>query len=168
MPGQVIGTSLCRGYPGTFSRQNILLAVARVAGADIPFGATVQYDASGNVIPMDANGTAAKFLGIASREVKQAESYDGNTFGQYAAKELATIITQGAVSVVCNVGTPTVNGSVYLRVKANEAIEDGIVGGLEASADSTNTVELTNVRWTSDGKDDNNVAEIRILYPVNA
>ena len=168
MPGQVIGTSLHRGYPGTFSRQNILLSLARVAGAAIPFGAPVQYNSSGNVVPMDATGTAAKFLGIASREVKQALSYDAAVFGQYNPKDMATIISQGAVSVVCNVGTPTVNGSVYLRVKANEAIEDGVVGGLEAAADSTNTVELTNVRWTSDGKDENNVAEIRILYPVNA
>ena len=168
MPGQVIGISLNRGYPGTFSRENILLSVARTAGGEIPFGDPVKYDGDGNLVVMGTGDTAAKFLGIASREVKQSLSYDAATLGQYNPKEMATVITQGAVTVLCRVGTPTVNGSVYLRVTANEGKEGSVVGGLEAEADDDKTVELPNVRWISAGKDENNVAEIRILYPVNA
>ena len=168
MPGQVIGTSLNYGYPGTFSRQNVLLAAARPAGGTIPFGSPVKYDSNGKFVVMDGTDTAAKFAGIASREVKQALDYSAQEHGEYAANDIATVIQQGAVSVVCNVGTPTVNGSVYLRVKANSAVTGGVVGGLEAASDTTNTVELTNVRWNMDGKDENGVSEIRILYPVNA
>ncbi|RGX53183.1 hypothetical protein DWV16_17175 [Anaerotruncus sp. AF02-27] len=167
MPGQTIGINLNNGYPGTFSRQNVYLAVSRVAGGNIPFGSPVKYDSDGNVVVMGASDTAAKFLGIASRNVKQS-TVIGEPVEKYAANEIATIVTMGAVSAVCNVGDPTVNGNVYLRITANESVTGGVVGGLEATADGANSVLLTNVRWNINGKDENGVSEIRILYPVNA
>jgi hypothetical protein len=59
------------------------------------------------------------------------------------------------------VGTPTAGGNVYIRVVANGG--NTIIGGFEATADSTNTILLTNAKWTTGKMDSNKCAEVTIL-----
>ena len=83
--------------------------------------------------------------------------------GNYKNSEPCDVISRGTVTVVCNVGTPTAGGSVYLRIAENEAIPNGVIGGFEAAADGTNTIELTNVKFTTGDIDTNKIAEVTML-----
>ena len=74
---------------------------------------------------------------------------------------------RGRLNVKVNVGTPALNGDVYIRIAANALVPAGVVGDIEASADSTNTINPTNVKFAT-AADANGIAELEILYPVNA
>lgn len=177
MPGQVIGTSLNVGFPGSYSRNgdciiaNRLVKAADSVGPNFGNAVILNADSAGgsysdvkNFITGGGTMTAAKFAGVAVREVKQQVSnYLTNVNGNYAPGQPCDVIERGSVVVVCNVGTPTAGGAVYLRIAANGAIPAGVVGGFEAAADGSNTVALTNCSWSTGVKDANNVAEMTIL-----
>ena len=74
---------------------------------------------------------------------------------------------RGCVNVFCQAGTPAPGGKVYVRIKANAAKPNAVVGGFEAASDEGNTVELTNAQWKG-AADANGVAELRILTVLNA
>ena len=65
--------------------------------------------------------------------------------------------------VLCNNGTPTAGGKVYIRTKENGSVPNGVIGQFEAVADAENTVEIPNLKWTTGKKDSNNVAEVTVL-----
>lgn len=168
---QTIGTGMPHGFAGSYARQPDMIINTRPAGgADpIPFGAALEYDAKGAVVPMGAGSTAAKFAGVAAREVKTALSYLNQDAGAYAPGEAVPVFQRGTVNVKCQNGAPKLGGKVYIRVAANEVIPTAAVGGFEAVADATaaNTVELTNCQWAGPA-DSNKVAELRILTMNNA
>ena len=170
MPIGAIGTSMNYGYPGSFARNGDCIVMARpIKSTDSvgpSFGDPVILNADNTYSKFGADGTLAKFAGIAVREVKQASVYTA-TGGVYAPGTSCDVIERGNVSVVCNVGTPTSGGAVYVRVVANESIPAGIVGGLEAAADSTNTIALTNCKWATGLKDANGVTELCIVNRNN-
>ena len=163
MPGQVIHKSLNYGYPGNVSRGNDTVIInRRVKEGEIPFGAAAIMETDNSVKAFGATNVATDFIGVAVREVKQTADYY-NVTGIYYENEPADIITRGSVMVQVRVGTPTARGKVYIRVAANEAIPDGVIGGFEAEADGVNTIELSNVVFTTGQIDANKVAEVTIL-----
>ena len=164
---QTIGQTMAHGYAGSYARQPDMIANTRPAGADIAFGAALQYDANGAVVPMGAGSTAENFVGVASREVKSALSYLDQDVGSYAQGEAVPVFMRGAINVKCSVGAPKLGGAVYVRIAANESIPTGVAGGFEAAADGANTVELTNCQWAGTA-DANGIAELRILTMNNA
>lgn len=162
MPGKVIGKSLNHGFAGNFARQPDLIAVTRPNNAEtnIVFGSPVMADGNGGVIPVTADFTAAKFVGIAGSETKSAFDYlDQNKGGEYAPKEAVTVVQRGSISVICAVGAPAVGGDVYVRTVADGTKQ---IGDLEATADSGKNVKLTNAQWGG-GADVNKVAELVLL-----
>lgn len=159
---QNIGKTMNHGFAGSYARQPDMIANTHPAGAAIAFGAALQYDADGAVVPMGAGSTAEDFVGVASREVKSALSYLEQDIGAYAKTEAVPVFMRGAINVKCNVGAPKLGGAVYVRIAANENIPTGAVGGFEAAADGANTVELTNCQWAGPA-DANGIAELRIL-----
>ncbi len=172
MPGASIGKILNLGYPGSVSRQvdavidnrpvksNIVSNVEQEPS--IVFGDPVVLNSDNTYTKFGASNTAAQFSGIAARQVKQATDYYPTT-GSYLPGEPCDVISRGSVTVTCNVGTPTAGGKVYLRIAENVAIPAGIVGGFEAAADGTNTIEITNARWTTGDIDANKTAELTLL-----
>jgi hypothetical protein len=118
--------------------------------------------------------TAAKFTGVAIREVKTNLSYlslatiPANLIGTYAPGEIAEVLETGSICVKINNGTPFSQGPVYVRIAANVGIPAGVVGGFEAVADGANTVALTGVVFRTGNLDANGVAEITILNRVAA
>ena len=154
---QVIGSTFDNGFAGMFSRQPDQIIDTRKAGAVVPFGYPVKYS-SGAVVPFGASDVATAFLGIAVAEVKTAP-------GEYASGEPVAVMKRGRCNVKCNEGTPALNGDVYVRIAANGAKD--IVGGIEAAADSTYTIKLTNAKFAGT-KDANGIVELEILYPINA
>ncbi len=171
MSGKAIGISMTYGFPGTYARTPDDIVTSRQlkeGSADVAYGLALMANTDNTYSPVDATFTADKFGGVALRVVKQAVSYDTQNEMAYKALDLVSAINRGAVVVTCNNGTPTAGGPVYVRIKANSDIVNGIVGGFEAVADSTNTVKLTNVQWTNGYVDANGVAEITILTRANA
>ncbi len=166
MPGKVIGKTMNIGYPGSFSRNADCIIAARGVKTDdtdpVSFGDAVVLNTDNTYSRFGATNTAAQFVGVAVREVKQATDYFSPA-GSYLQGQPCDALLRGAVCVAVRNGTPTAGGKVYIRIAKNATYPNGIVGGFEAAADSTNTVELTNVRFTTGHMDGNNVAEITIL-----
>jgi hypothetical protein len=174
--GSAIGISFNIGYPGQISRsagdETFSRQVQSTDAEGISFGDVVVLNSNNTytdlAVFIAAGGTftAAKFCGIACREVKQELVYleQSTGFGVYQPGEFADVLLKGTVPVVVNVGTPTAGGTVYVRIAANGGIPDGVVGGIEAAADGSNTVALTNAKFTTGDQDENNVAEVTILY----
>lgn len=168
MPGQVIGTSMNAGFPGSFARNGDCVIFPRpVKTAAIPFGSGVILNTDNTVSKFGAACAFANFVGVAAREVKTmtAAYYPQPTIGQYEVGEICDVIERGSVSVVCNVGTPVAGGAVYIRITANGAIPPGVVGGFEyrADDDSGNCILITNAKWTTGFMDANKVSEITLL-----
>jgi hypothetical protein len=88
--------------------------------------------------------------------------------GLYAQNELAEVLERGSITIKINNGTPVSQNPVFLRILANAGIPAGVVGGLEAVADGTNTVQLTNVVFRTGVLDANGVAEVTLVSRVAA
>ena len=159
---QTIGKTMPHGYAGSYSRQpdTIIDTHPMTGSTAIPFGqAVVPSATSGAITAVGASTTAADFVGVALAQVKSATDY--------VAGDAVSVIKRGCVNVKCQRGTAAYDGDVYLRVAANASYPTAVVGGFEASADSTNTVKLTNAKWKGTA-DANGIAEIRILEPLHA
>lgn len=169
MTGKAIGISMNFGYPGNYSRTPDDVVASRQLKGDaaVPFGAAVVLNSDNTYSPVSAATTAGQIAGIALRIVKQAVSYANQNVSEYNPGEMMSALERGAATVVCNVGTPTAGGKVYIRVKANTSIANGVVGGFEAAADTTNTIEVPNMRWTNGYLDATRIAEVTILTRVN-
>lgn len=165
---QVIGTTMTAGYAGSYARQPDMIVETRPAGgsANIPFGAPLVYS-TGTVVQMGASATATQFVGVAGREIKSSLSYLEQSPGQYAPGDPVSVFQRGSIQVYCQRGTPALGGAVYVRITANDSYETAVVGGFEAEADSSNTVQLTNCQWGGPA-DANGIAELVILTRNNA
>jgi hypothetical protein len=170
MPGSVVGKSLNLGYPGSISRSADTIITNRVVKstdtANINFGDPTVLNADNTYSVFGATGTAATFAGIAVLEVKQSTDYFA-VQGYYEPGQPCDVAERGSVTVLCNVGTPTAGGDVYVRITANGAIPAGVVGGFEAAADGVNTVKLNGIKWKTGKLDANRVAEVTITQRNN-
>ena len=171
MTGKAIGISLNYGYPGNYARTPDDIVASRLLNAtsdSVPFGAAVCINSDNTYSAVNDTTTAADVAGIALRVVKQAISYTEQNYTEYKPGEYMSVLERGAATVVCNVGTPTANGKVYLRIKKNTSITNGVVGGFEAAADTGNTIEIPNMRWTNGSMDANRICEVTLLTRVSA
>ena len=118
------------------------------------------------VLPMGTGNTGNQFIGVAGREVKSPAEFFSQSVGQYAPEEAVSVFQRGCINVKCQKGSPSIDGTVYVRVAASG---NYVVGGFEAEADGANTVALSNAQWNGPA-DNNGVAELRIAYvgPVPA
>lgn len=162
MPGKVIGTMMNFGYAGTQSRQADAIIQNRVADGNIPFGLAVKLTAQNKWKLVATGDTAAAVAGIAVREVIQANTYNPQSNPDYLSGDPCDVMTRGNVVVKCQRGTPTAGGAVYVRITANATYANAVVGGFEAEADAANTVQVTNIEWTTGLVDSNGMAEVTI------
>lgn len=164
MRGQTIGKTMPYGYAGSYSRQPDMVVDTHPLEGDatVRFGQALVYGTAGAVLPFGASNTAAQFVGVAAREIKSATDYWAQNEGSYRPGEAVPVLKRGRINVICQQGTPVIGGKVYVRVKANATYPNAVIGGFEAAADASNTVELANVQWRGDS-DANGVAELAIL-----
>lgn len=165
---QVIGETMTAGFAGSYARQPDMIVNTRPAGgsAAIPFGAPLVYS-DGAVVQMGASAQASQFVGVAGREIKSSLTYLEQSVGEYAPGDPVSVFQRGSIQVYCQRGTPALGGAVYVRIAENVSYETAVVGGFEAEADSSNTVQLTNAQWGG-APDANGVAELVILTRLNA
>lgn len=162
MPGKAIGISMLSGYAGTQSRTADAIIQNRIAKSNISFGHAVVLTNDNKWDNVVEGTTAAQIAGIAVREVVQANTFDPQSNPDYMAETPCDVMVRGNCTVKCQRGTPKSGDAVYVRVKANEAYQDAVVGGLEATGDVANTVQVTNIEWTTGVVDANGMAEITI------
>ena len=168
MRGPVIGKTMLHGYAGSYARQPDMVADTHPLEGEeaLRFGDAVIYGTAGAVRPFGAEGTADTFLGVAVKEIKSTTDFLNQNEGKYQPGEAVPVMKRGCVNVICQSGIPGPGGKVYIRIKANPAKPNAVVGGFEAADDTaggdTYMVLLTNVQWkgTSDA---NGVAELCIL-----
>lgn len=103
---------------------------------------------------------AADIKGFLVRSVPNISGGIDNTFasGTPNASYFQGRLIRGYVKVTCTVGTPVKSGTVYVRVVAATG---KAIGDIEATADGSNNIAITGAEWALNGKDGNNVAEIR-------
>lgn len=162
MPGKAIGISLLSGYAGTQSRTADAIIQNRVAKNNIAFGHAVVLTNDNKWDNVVEGTTAEQIAGIAVREVVQANTFDPQSNPDYMAETPCDVMVRGNCTVKCQRGTPKSGDAVYVRVKANATYQDAVVGGLEATADAVNTVQVTNIEWTTGVMDANGMTEITI------
>lgn len=162
MPGKAIGISMLSGYAGTQSRTADAIIQNRIAKSNISFGHAVVLTNDNKWDNVVEGTTAAQIAGIAVREVVQANTFDPQSNPDYMAETPCDVMVRGNCTVKCQRGNPKSGDAVYVRVKANATYQDAVVGGLEATADDANTVQVTNIEWTTGVMDANGMAEITI------
>ena len=162
MPGKVIGTSMNVGYPGTQSRQADAIIQNRVADGAIAFGLAVKLTAANKWKQIGSGDTAANVAGIAVREVVQANVYNPQSNPDYLDGTPTDVMVRGNCIVKCQKGTPTAGSAVYVRITADDAHPEYLVGGFEAAADGAKTVQVTNIEWTTGVMDSNLACEVTV------
>lgn len=171
MAGQVIGKVMDYGFAGTYARTpDMIIATKPLTGEkdSLTFGEAAFYTDLGvndGIGTATSTSTLADFAGVVVREIKSGTNYFNQGPGEYLYGDAVPVIQRGSVSVQINAGTPTINGAVYVRIAA--ATDSKPLGGFEAAADGTNTIQLTNAQWGSLA-DGNGVAELVLLTRENA
>lgn len=162
MPGKTVGIALSKGWPGTQSRTADAIIQCRVAANDFAFGIAAVLNKDNQWEAVTDSTTDADIAGVTVREVVQANTYDPQSNSDYLTGRMCDVMVRGNMVVKCQRGKPAPGQAVYVRVKANSIYADAVVGGFEATADSTNTVPVANIEWTTGEMDANNVTEITI------
>lgn len=154
MPSGVVG-SITRPF-----ETNVETAFMNSGTPVLSFGAPVKM-ASGKIVPFAGGETTADFFGVITRVAPSISGSTAQTFANAVPnpEQLQGVAVRGYVNVVCTVGTPARNGTVYVRIVAATG---KAIGDFEATADGANNIAITGVTWNVDGKDASNIAEIRI------
>lgn len=175
MPGQVIGKFMSNGFPGYFaeSGDHLVKAFQNTGDADLYFGAPVFALGTG-VAAAGSTGltaTATNFKGVATSQVKTANTYMPQLNGQYLVNEMVPVIERGSVAVYvsnASVNAPVIDGPVYVRVAGGTELMP--VGGFESAPDGTtpaNTIQIANATWGQEA-DANGVAMLTIKTRNNS
>jgi hypothetical protein len=162
MPGRTIGIMMNVGYAGTQSRTADAIIQNRIAEGTIAFGQAVALTDTNKWRLVKTGDTAAVVAGIAVREVVQANTFDPQSNPDYVANVPCDVMVRGNCTVKCQRGTPTSGAAVYVRIIANNTYPNAVVGGFEAEADDANTIQVTNIEWTTGVMDANGNVEVTI------
>ena len=183
MPATVIPvTGLALGPVGSISQTDFTLRTPRmVQSADtlnLNFGETAvlnlnnTYSSLKTWIAASGTLTATVPLGIAVANTRTNGVFplaggQNVSGGYYPPGTIADVLTKGTINVSVNNGTPAGAGSpVYIRKILNGAIPAGVVGGIEAVADSTNTVVMTNMVFKTGILGADGTAQVTILERI--
>lgn len=162
MPGRTIGIMMNVGYAGTQSRTADAIIQNRIAEGTIAFGQAVVLTDTNKWRLVKTGDTAAVVAGIAVREVVQANTFDPQSNPDYVANVPCDVMVRGNCTVKCQRGTPASGVAVYVRITANNTYPNAVVGGFEAEADDANTIQVTNIEWTTGVMDANGNVEVTI------
>ena len=109
---------------------------------------------NGLVSAIEEDDTASVFWGIlvAADVQPPASGVVDNSFGFPApdVEQDANVMLNGYAIVKCTVGTPVKGGTVYMRVVPDTG---KAVGDLEATADGSDNVAVSQLTWNVSGKD---------------
>lgn len=146
------------GVPGDVTRRDQAAIESHIFGATpfTAYGLPVKLS-SGKVIPMGAGDATQVPFGFLVRPFPTQGANASDPLGTSVPPTSgeADVLRRGYIMVKCNVGTPALNGTVYMRITANGG--NTIIGGIEATADGANTITLTNVVFNGPADSSGNV-----------
>ena len=129
------------GIPGAVSREENKTIESVPFDSAAPFSAYGRFGkiASGKLQPVGAGDAATAVYGLLTRPYPtQGGASDPLGTATPPTTGFANVLRRGYATVVVNAGTPALNGPVYIRVATPSGAK--VVGGIEAVADSTNTI----------------------------
>lgn len=139
------------GIPGDVSRQSQAKIETQVKNSALPFAGfgIPGKIASGKFVPIAGGETAADIYGFLVRPYPTQGANASDPLGTSvpSTSGAADVLRSGYMTVKVNAGTAGVGGPVYVRVAAAAAGKP--IGGIEAAADSTNTVAITGCTFMS-------------------
>jgi hypothetical protein len=168
MTAQAYTTRMPAGFVGLISRdiqaQVVESELLDSTNTPAAYGVPVKTT-SGKLRGFVSGDTASVISGFLVRGYPRAGSMTSPVYAYGSqtpvAGELAARMRRGYLMVTCAYGTPTVDGTVYVRVTASGGVRTGgAVGDLEATADSTYNAAVTGARWTGSLSSDGTTAEI--------
>ena len=162
MAGKVIGIRMGMGWPGSQSRQADAIIQNRIADGTIKFGHAVKL-AAGKWKEVESGDVAEAVIGIAVREVVQSNTFDPQSNPDYVNEAPCDVMTRGNIIVKCQRGTPVAGDPVFVRIEENATYPEAVIAGFEASADGANTIEITNIVWTTGEIDADGNCEVTVL-----
>ena len=111
------------------------------------FGRPVKYTAKGKVTPLVTGDTASKIEGFLVRSFPgRAVSNTGDQAYPQINGGAYPVARRGFMAVkLQNVSTPVKGGPVYVRIGGTTS--SLLLGGVEAAADTTNTIEVPNAQF---------------------
>ena len=96
-------------------------------------------NADGKFAPLTSADTAANIYGLIVRSYPTQSASNG--FGaSVPVAGFNDVLRRGYMTVKCNAGTAKTGGKVFVRIGAGTEAKP--IGGIEAVADSTNTIEV--------------------------
>ena len=152
------------GVAGDITRQQDTIVesgLLNASAAPTAFGTPLKI-VNGKFEKIASGDAATVFAGVLSRIAPSIAGDTAQTFasGTPNVQSVQGVVVKGYVNVRCTVGTPARGAAVYVRITADTG---KAVGDFETGADSGKCVALTGVTWAVDGKDADNIAEIRIV-----
>lgn len=182
MPASVIPVKgLYLGFVGNISNEGYSLRSARQVNPSdtnsIAFGETFvlntnnTYSSVKTFVAASGTVTSSVPIGIACSNVNINPTYgiQGTNDvltpgGVYLPASIMDGLVQGTINVSCNYGTPTAGGNVYIRTILNSGVApNGVVGGLEAQSDGSNSVLYPNFKWKTGFLETDLTAQVTIL-----
>lgn len=148
------------GIPGDISRRQSSTVEPGILNSALPFAAfgVAAKVASGKVVPFAAAGeTAASLFGFLVRSYPMTGGAASDPLGTATPPTVGVcdLLKRGYMTVKNGAGTPALGGVVYVRVAAPAGGKP--LGGVEAVADSTNTVVIPNTYFTGPADASGNV-----------
>ena len=139
------------GIPGDVTRQSQAKIEAQVLDGSNTFAGFGLFGkiASGKFVPVGASDVAASVYGLLIRPFPTQGANASDPLGTSVPPTtgLANVLRSGYANVKVNAGTAAVGGTVYIRVAAAAAGKP--IGGIEAAADSTNTIVVAGATFMS-------------------
>ncbi|MEI1686968.1 hypothetical protein V8P55_01625 [Acinetobacter baumannii] len=141
------------GIPGDISRKAHSTVEAHILKGNFgAFGIFGKLTAEG-IVPLEAADTDVYGLIVRSYPTQSALNGIGAAVPQSGI--VNDIMRRGYMTVKCNAGTAKKAGKVYVRVATGTELKP--IGGIEAVADGTNTIEIKNAMFMHDADAQGNV-----------
>ena len=157
--GNAILFRMASGIPGDISRQSQATVESIPLNSASPFAGYGQLGkiVGGKFVPLGAGDTATAAYGLLVRPFPTTGGAASDPLGTATppAGGIGVVLRRGYMTVKNNAGTPALNGQVYVRVAAAAAGKP--IGGIEAAADSTNTIAIAGATYTNAGDANGNV-----------
>jgi hypothetical protein len=153
--GNAIMFRMPSGVPGDISRrsQSVVEQVFLDPAKPFPGYGLPGKIVSGKFVPLEAGDAATVIYGFLVRPFPiQTANADGSGV---SLGKVGDCLRRGWMTVKSNAGTPAFNGVVYARVATPSGAK--VIGGVEAVADSTNTVIVARSTFKDAGDASGNV-----------
>lgn len=155
-------TRMPTGIPGDVTRPSAATIEPGVFNSAAAFGGYGLFGkiSSGKFVPVGAGDAATAVYGLLIRPfpVTGANASDPLGTAVPPTTGMADVLVRGYAAVKVNAGTAALGSQVYIRVAAAAAGKP--IGGIEAAADTTNTIAVPNCTFMS-AADASGNAEIR-------